>query len=328
MPKSTRSKSDPTGQARNRERASRDLERRLEKSRIEITKLFLQIPRTTKTETKVVNNLIVNELVWLYEIDVTGFERLSQEISNILDLNLETGAPAMPVNWFYKKYVEVAFRSGGFDDFIDVQQMLAELKNEGLLEETFSIVSVDPDVISNSTIYRRALAKEYAIGYRSVKTLSESTAIDVFAEIQRAIESGQNTKVVGNVIAKRFDVAKFKARRLARTEINAAYNNAKLELTTLAEEQFGISLGNMHVSALIPTTRVTHAKRHGLAYSVHDQLTWWNTSPNRINCLCSTRKVAIDRNGNVLNKEFQDEVREEGKVYFEENSETNRKKTA
>ncbi len=325
MPKS---KEDPTGQARNRNRASRDLVNRLEKSRIEVTKLFLKIPRTTKTETKVVNNLIVSELVWIYGIDTPEFERFLQEISNILDINLETGAPVMPVNWFYKLYVEVAFRSGGFDDFVETEQMLRELKNEGILEEDFSIVSFDPDVISNSTIYRRALAKEYAVNYQSVKTLSQATAIDVFAEIQRAIESGQNTKVVGNAIAKRFDVAKFNARRIARTEINAAYNNAKLELTTLAEEQFDISLGNMHISALVPTTRVTHARRHGLAYSVHDQLTWWNTSPNRINCLCTTRKVAIDKKGNVLNKEFQEDVKEEGKAYFAEFSESDIKKTA
>jgi len=45
MPKIVKNPEDPTGQARNRARANRALERRLEKSRIDVNNLYMKIPR-------------------------------------------------------------------------------------------------------------------------------------------------------------------------------------------------------------------------------------------------------------------------------------------
>lgn len=309
-------KQDPTGQAKNRARADRALERRLEKSRIEVSNLYMKIPRTRVSTTKVQNSLQTNEVSFVYEFDDQSLQALSLEIARILNFNLETNSDFMPPNWFYKEFIEIAFRSGALDDFRDTEQAVKALQQAEVIPTPVGQVIVDITAVSESVKYQRSLALEYARNYDEIKSLSSKTAADVFGEIQRGIQAGQNSKVVRQAITKRFDVAKSNAQRIARTEINAAYNNAKLELTDEMEKQFDVKLANMHISALLATTREDHAARHGKAYSTPDQLGWWNSGANRINCYCSTQKVVIDSKGNVLNKELQDEVKKEGDEFF------------
>jgi len=318
---SRKTAADPTGQTNNAKRADRALDARLEKSRGEVIKLFSRIPRRTKTQKKVVNTdlkLSINELVYVYDLNADQLNLLAVEIQRILDTNLETGSIMVPEDWFFKKYIEVPWRQGSLDDLRDLSQTLTEMRKEGLIPplgpgETSSL---EPFTITTSETYRRGLAKEYVQSYASVKSLSNKTASQVFGEIERGIQAGQGPMTIRNAITKRFDVAKSDATRIARTEVYAAYNNAKLEMTTLAQEQFDITIGNMHISALTATTRETHAARHGLVYNVTDQTSWWNSGANRINCLCTTQKVVVDKQGRVINKELQEETREKGLEFF------------
>ena len=316
MPKLNKDPKDPTGQARNRDRANRALARRLERSRIEVSNLFASINRRRVSTTKVRNSLEVNEVSFVYEIDDQSLQMLSLEIARILDFNLETSNDFVPHNWFYKEFVEVAFRSGALDDLRDTQQVVSELQQAEIIETPLGQVVIDATIVTRGVEYQRSLAIEYANNYKSVKSLSSTTAAQVYGEIQRGIEAGQNSKTVRRAITKRFDVSKSSAERIARTGINEAYNNAKLKLTEQMEEQFNVKLGNMHISALLATTRHDHAARHGKAYSVTDQLQWWNSGANRINCYCTTQKVVIDPKGNVLNVELQDEVKKQGDEFF------------
>jgi hypothetical protein len=95
------------------------------------------------------------------------------------------------------------------------------------------------------------------------------------------------------------------------TEINKAYNDAKLDATRLLSDRTGLRAAVIHISALTPTTRATHADRHGNAYTVGDQQQWWSEGSNRINCKCSTQSVLIDSKGNVMQGELQEEIKEE-----------------
>lgn len=314
--KTMKNSSDPTGQARNRSRAIRALNQRLNSAKSEVNKLFKSIAKERVSTTKVVNSLKTNEVSFIYQIDAQGLENLSLEIARILDFNLESFSQFVPPNWFYKEFIEVAYRSGALEDFRDVEQALSALGSAATTQTAIGSVIVDATSITSSVVYQRNLASQYAVNYREVKSLSQKTAADVFGEIQRGILAGQNSTTVSREITKRFDVAKSNAKRLAITEINGAYNDSKLDMTEEMEKAFDVSLGNLHISALLPTTRPDHASRHGEAYSSTAQKLWWSSGANRINCYCTTQKVVLDKEGKVLNKELQQEVRKQGDEYF------------
>ena len=104
--------------------------------------------------------------------------------------------------------------------------------------------------------------------------------------------------------------------RIADTEINKAYNDTRLNAVELAAERTGLRAGVLHISALLPTTRDNHAARHGLVYTPQEQMQWWNTGSNRINCKCSTESVLVDNEGRVVDTERQESTREAGRSFF------------
>jgi hypothetical protein len=311
-------KADPTGQYRNRRRAYKALAKRLNKSMRDVDALFKAIPNEKVYSIGVVNSgLVTNEVGFAYQLNDQQLQELSLEIASILNFNLDTYSGTMPPDWFFKEFVEVAYRSGAFDDFRDTERAVKDLKDADIISTGIGDVVIDPTSITESIEYQRKLASKYIVNYAEIKSLSQKTAASVFGEIQRGVLAGENPKTVRRAIIKRFSVSKSDALRLARTEINGAYNDAKLDLTDEMEKTFDVALANLHISALLSTTRATHAARHGNAYSSIDQRQWWASSANRINCYCTTQKVVIDKNGNVLNKELQNKVKEEGKTFFE-----------
>lgn len=312
-----KTKADPTGQSRNRKRATKALQSRLNRARRKVLDLFDEIPYETRNVTKAVNHLQVNELVYEYQLTGQQFAALASAIQAILDGDLETASVLMPEDWFYKEFIEAPYRQGTMEDIRDIARAMSEAQNAGIIEVDPFRPELTPEAFVLSEGYRKNIQTSYAVNYERVKTLSSTTAKQVFTQIQLGIDAGVNSRTIRREIMKRFDVSKTNAQRIARTETNAAYNNAKLDTTALAAEQLELDLGVMHISALTPTTRQSHAARHGLAYSTADERTWWNSGANRINCLCTTQTVVLDSTGKMVNVELQDKVREEGKEFFE-----------
>ena len=84
----------------------------------------------------------------------------------------------------------------------------------------------------------------------------------------------------------------------------------------LISQRTGLRSAVMHISALTATTRAHHAARHGLIYTMEDQISWWNEGANRINCKCSINTVLITKSGKAVDAESQQAVKSEGKQFF------------
>jgi len=69
---------------------------------------------------------------------------------------------------------------------------------------------------------------------------------------------------------------------------------------SISANRYGLKSMEMHYSALSPTTRLTHAQRHGNLYTVEQQRSWWAQGANSINCKCSTISVLVDDAGKPL----------------------------
>jgi intein/homing endonuclease len=70
-----------------------------------------------------------------------------------------------------------------------------------------------------------------------------------------------------------------------------AHRRAKWEESDSARDDLGVFTRELHLSALLPTTRRTHAARHGTLHTTTDQEEWYQKDGNAINCYLPDTKV-------------------------------------
>jgi len=302
---------DPTGQKGNRLKGRRGLRRRLKKAEREVKTLFKTIPRTRRQITKLQNRSAVIP-VYDYQITPEELEILNRRVAGVLDAELlQTSTDRLPPNWWWASVVELPYRQGTAEEIVNFNQLLtAEIieirRQRGIPTQRLEIASV-----LLSAEYQTAARTVYAANFEVIKTLSDRTADQVNQMINLGIQAGNTPTKIAEMISERFDVARSSADRIANTEVNKAYNDARLNAVDVAAKQTGLRAGVIHLSALMPTTRETHGDRHGNAYTTAQQRQWWNSNANRINCHCSTTTVLIDNKGRVIDTELQQEIKAE-----------------
>ena len=304
---------DPSGQRVNRNKAARKLINRLARAEKAILAMFREIPRTRRTRAKIVN--AETTVFYEYDYPAQAQEDLARDIQFTLNRELlETQNGEMPFDWYWRDDIDRAIRQGTMEEVRDFNQMTAAAIATGLLLR--AVQPVPPEQVVFSDDYRNSVRSAEVGAFGSVRTISDRTASQVLQRLNAGVNSGKSPIVVARDIKDRFDVADSSAIRTAVTEINLSYNNAKMDSTRILGAQTGLRTGVIHISALLPTTRSTHANRHGNAYSLEDQMSWWDSGANRINCRCSTRSILIDSKGNVIQGDEQETIKTEGKEFF------------
>lgn len=299
----TRSKTagDPTGQRSNRARTSKALEQRLDLARRQVLGVFRRIPRSRRSVTKIVNAEV--QAVYDYDQTPEQTEATNNEIRAIIAmLLLQTTGDMMPLNWWYRPQVEEPTRQGTLEELNEFNRLITIAITAGVLAAGgITPQRISPEVVLSSQRYLQELRAVYIDNFQVIKSLSDTTAAQVLQKINSGMRAGLTPTEIAGQITERFDVAKSSANRIARTEVNKAYNEAKLRATKTAGEISGLKPLVRHISALLPNrTRAWHAARHYLVYTVEQQEAWWNEDANRINCLCSVRSVIIDNEGNYI----------------------------
>lgn len=67
-----------------------------------------------------------------------------------------------------------------------------------------------------------------------------------------------------------------------------------------ADDDLGEGYLYMHLSALSPTTRKSHAERHGKLFTAQQVREFWADPTNVDGCRCSVTPVMVDDDGNPL----------------------------
>ena len=282
---------------------------KLSKAERDVKAMFRAIPKTRRTQTQIVNTIIS-----VYDYAISGQELTDLQNSIRFTLNrdlLETQTGQMQPDWYWKEHVELPYRQGTGEEVVRFNQLIAQARAAGVKARGVPPQAVSIESVLLSEPYRQALNNVYVSNFTSIGNLSEQTSAQVIQRINAGIQAGSTPTDIAKDITERFDVAKSRARTIARTEVNKAYNDAKLDAVEMVSERTGLRAGVIHISALVPSSRESHVARHGNAYTVAAQRQWWNTSPNRINCLCNTESVLIDSQGKVVQKEFQEEIKAE-----------------
>ena len=267
--RSRKRKNDPTGQASRRRKATRALVRRLDMAEGAVKRLFRDIPATRRTIAPIRNQETV-----FYDYDLTPAERtqLEIQIAIILGLWLETTGDAPPSDWFWADEIEPPYRQGAMEEVSRANQLIAAAIVAGLITDPF-VQQIPVEQVINSVEYQTALRDLVVKNHSTITSLSERTSAQVIQEINSGTRAGLSPNEVAKNITERFNVSKSSAKRIADTEINRAYNDAKLDSVRIIETQTGQRSGVLHISALLPTTRTEHAARHSkVAFCVSCEL--------------------------------------------------------
>lgn len=287
-----KTEADPTGLRDKRKRTGNLLAKRLSTAQQQVITLFNNIPR---------NRIIVNQVIYEYDITPEQLEDLHIRIRQIIDDTLETTDERIPSNWWYKLQVEQPTRQGTVEEINNFNRLITVAITLGLSTKNGMPPQKLPvEVLLNSRPYLTELRRVYVENYGQIKSLSTRIADQVIQQINFGIRAKLTPSAIAEKISERFNVGVSSAKRIANTEINKAYNNARLETVDIASNQTGLRAGVVHVSALLPTSRPTHMARHGNVYTTAEQRLWWDTGSNRINCYCTTTGVLVNSAGEQI----------------------------
>ena len=304
-----KNESDPTNLGALRARAIRDLKRRLKAANREFNRLISRIPYTTKRVAEIKNSLIVNEVIYEYQLNPQKAENLDAEIKLIIDKWMETATARKPPRWFFEAYTDTGYARGTSQSLNNIQRMAPTAATA--TGQTLGAVQIEQILLSAP--YRTRIESVRSRVFELMKGFSGDTGQDLSRTLQQGVANGDGVNTIKKAIAGRFNVSVSRAERIARTEINKAFTDSKLDTTVQARDDLGIKVAVMHNSAIAPTSRREHVARSGNVYTPEQQRKWWSKGANRINCLCSTIEVLIDSKGNVVQSDVQKMIKDRKK---------------
>lgn len=276
-----RSTVDPTGQTPRVNAATRAFRDRLDRLATAVRELYE--PELTRT-----GEVIVNAAQYEFRLSPTVLQDLNSELTALAEaILLEGGADAL---WFASEFVIPAYQAG-------TSQQQANLSRQSTVYSAsrpsiFSIISSEP--------YQRRIGYLRAREFEEMAGFTADVVRDVSLQLSQGMAMGRNPRDIARDLAASVQGGLPRAERIARTEINNALRQARLDEAEQVTRDLGIETAEMHISALSPTTRVEHALRHGRLFTALEQRAWWSTGANSINCKCSTVSVLVDASGSPL----------------------------
>lgn len=293
MPILPQDKQDPTGVDRLERGAIRQMEIRIRRSVRDYIKVFESIPVEPVMNKK-----------YLFRLDQILLEDLmAQANAAVDDVILEGGMAEL---WFTVDYVAKAHETGTIREYFNLAAQSPAYKAAN--PSSLSVLRSEP--------YLRRLALLRAREFEEISKLSADIKADLGRILADGLGSGKNPLEVARNMRGVIPIEEFRARRIARTEITTALRRARWDEHEEAREEYGLNSMLLFMSALSPTTRPSHAARHGKLYTPDEMREWYSQDANSINCKCSQTSVLVDREGNPLNPRILDRMKE-----IKENSE-------
>jgi SPP1 gp7 family putative phage head morphogenesis protein len=293
-----RNKSNPSNTGRIIQRTNRVIDQRIKNAQRIVLARFNSIPfRIINEETGAVINQSIR---YVYELDANLIAETSEFIQSIIDqFILENRSP----DYFLNQSIETAYQIGTGE----------AVTNLGNISDDYNR-SIEQ--VLNSPAYRSRLAFIQARAFENMVGFAGDTRADLARVLGEGMASGQSPRAISKTVRERFGVAQSRAEMIARTEVNMSHRRARWDESDSARDDLGIRTKQLHLSAFLPTTRVTHARRHGTLHTTAEQEQWYQKDGNAINCRCSTSEILVDADGNPENPAFVAKVKGDGRSFF------------
>lgn len=246
-----------------------------------------RIPKTTVTVSAVAgSDIIANDSTYQYQVDLANLQRITREIAMRLGLHDKAVVDQ----------VLAAYEDG-------TAQTIANLS---LITDEYTRTVTQ---VLNSVPYFKRTAIIGARVFEEMQGFTGQTAADLSRVLYEGVLNGQNPRALKKTLSARFDVSAGRAERIARTEITGALRRATWDESQDARERLGIETGMLWFSALSPSTRATHAARHGKVYTAQEVREFYSVDANGVNCKCSQKPVLLNADGTPRNPKFIERVR-------------------
>ncbi|HDT6594733.1 TPA: phage minor head protein [Raoultella ornithinolytica] len=281
---------DPTGADALERRAIKDFARRMNK-----------IGKAYKSALdKIPSSLAVNAR-YEYQLNPTLLSIILSDASYLVDqVLLEGGDYDL---WFYE-YIDLASEKGTAQSFYNLSQQSPAYAAGR--ESLASILASEP--------YQLRMALVHARMFEEMKGLTAEVKRDMARVLTDGVGRGLNPREVARNLTEQVGIEKRRANRIARTEVTTALRRAKWDEDNEAQELYGLKTRLLHISALSPTTRQTHAARHAHLYTNEEVREWYAKGANSINCKCTQQSVLVDDKGDPVYPDTITKLKQEYKT--------------
>lgn len=198
----------------------------------------------------------------------------------------------------------------------------------GTAQTVANLTAIAPAYAAARTLQEVVFSEPYRnrVAMAQIKSYDHWTGIagEVRSELSqiigRAVVDGKNPRAVRAEIAERLGVSKSRALGYAQTDITDTLRQARMAEADHAAETMGLAVGLLWTSALLPTTRPSHAARNGKVYTSADVRAFYAVNGNRYRCHCATTECLLDENGKpILSQAARDSLRKEREAWQREN---------
>ncbi|WP_221925251.1 phage minor head protein [Enterobacter hormaechei] len=239
----------------------------------------------------------VNAGKFIYDMTAAELADLLQVVQSILDDELLDGGSQ---NLWAMDYVIAEYDRGTLNAFTNLSVQSQVYASQTTLQQLLS-----------SPGYLNQIAAARLTTYSDWKVISDTARGDLTNIITDAVARGVNPRETASVISKRLDVSMSKAKNIAQTEQVGALREAQWNETDWASERLGLNTGLLHLSALKPTTRTTHAFWHGKVRTVQEVRDWYAVDGNKYHCYCGQIPVLLNDDGSIFNEGLADKLKKE-----------------
>ncbi|EPG7295290.1 phage minor head protein [Klebsiella variicola] len=245
----------------------------------------------------------VNAGTYIYDMTAAQLADLLQIVQTILDDALLDGGSQ---HLWALDYVAAEYERGTQQAYTNLSVQSPVYASQTTLQQLLS-----------SPAYQNQIAAAYISTYSDWKGISDSARADLANVIADAIGRGVNPRETASIVSKRLDVSMSRAKNIAQTEQVGALRQAQWNETDWAAERLGLNTGLLHLSALKPTTRTTHAFWHGKVRTVQEVRDWYAVDGNRYHCYCSQIPVLLNDDGSIFNKGLAERLAKEREQWLE-----------
>nr|WP_224262073.1 phage minor head protein [Klebsiella michiganensis] len=239
----------------------------------------------------------VNAGKFIYDMSAQELAELLEAVQDILDDYLLDGGEQ---NLWAMDYVVAEAQRGTLEAFNNLSQQSQVYASQTTLQQLLS-----------SPGYLNQIASARLTTFSDWKVISDTARGDLTNIITDAVARGVNPRETASVISKRLDVSMSKAKNIAQTEQVGALREAQWNETDWASERLGLNTGLLHLSALKPTTRTTHAFWHGKVRTVQEVRDWYAVDGNKYHCYCSQIPVLLNDDGSIFNQGLAEKLAKE-----------------
>jgi len=305
-----RNKADPTQSSRQVSRMFNDIEDRYLRIKRGLKALFDQRLTGQQREANAQRSWMmcnnegaepslyqVNAGKFIYDMTAAELADLLQVVQSILDDELLDGGSQ---NLWAMDYVIAEYDRGTLNAFTNLSVQSQVYASQTTLQQLLS----SPGHLNQVAAARLTTFSDW-------KVISDAARGDLTNIITDAVARGVNPRETASVISKRLDVSMSKAKNIAQTEQVGALREAQWNETDWASERLGLNTGLLHLSALKPTTRTTHAFWHGKVRTVQEVRDWYAIDGNKYHCYCSQIPVLLNDDGSIFNEGLADKLKKE-----------------